>query len=803
MILTAMKERIRTAVHTVGFLLASLSSTSAQISLVVDPPPVSTVLEDFNDGVDTTAAYANASSAGEAGGVVSVAVAAGASDPQFQVPAPGDPFDIATHPFLRLSSRGTVGVAAQVFPLPASGVTVLGFNTGTNFAESSMTFVIDPPGASGNGLRIDPVPTGGAADGTFDFDYIILDQFETVGLAEYDHDGALDSWTIAGNGHVINSEASAATSTLSATTAGIDPQIQRAGLAVDASIYTVLEIRAAFDPLSTSRLEVFWGTDVNPGPAGGQSLQVTDQLIRDGELHTYRFQMSDDTRWSNTLNLLRIDPLADADAAAGRDFAIDYVRLIAGAPVLDTDLDGLPDAVETGTGTFVDSSNTGTNANDPDTDGDGFNDGVEVASGTDPNDLNSAPGAVLDGYSESSAVYGLGAPIAPNVPVIGFGATSGFSVSPDLPDGLSLDPITGAITGTPTLVTAAVTYTITASFDGSPGSSVDISIEVINPFIENYSLNSALYQRGSDIGVNSPLLSGAAPDSFTVSPALPDGLSLDLNSGDITGMPTVSQNPTDYTITASYPGLPDSQITISIAIEAAPVLFVDPPQAINNYVSLGEFNNDGDPEFWGSNNASLVVAEGILTVNTTAPDPQFFLTGLDLDTSEGEHTVLEFRLRQTDTESIEFFWADGSGGLSAARRLTIDNTEIPGDGEFHIYQIDMTGVFSGAVNLIRLDPGAVAGRTVEVDYVRLGGFTASGPPQFTNINYDTDLDEATITWTSAPGEQFIVEVSDDMLTWIELDDAFPAAGIGETTSYLDVTAGAANRRYYRVVRVGN
>ncbi|MDG2323049.1 MAG: hypothetical protein P8M08_05985, partial [Akkermansiaceae bacterium] len=123
-----MKERIRTAVHTVGFLLASLSSTSAQISLVVDPPPVSTVLEDFNDGVDTTAAYANASSAGEAGGLVSVAVAAGASDPQFQVPAPGDPFDIATHPCLRLSSRGTVGAAAQVFPLPASGVTVLGFN---------------------------------------------------------------------------------------------------------------------------------------------------------------------------------------------------------------------------------------------------------------------------------------------------------------------------------------------------------------------------------------------------------------------------------------------------------------------------------------------------------------------------------------------------------------------------------------------------------------------------------------------------------------------------------------------------
>jgi len=54
--------------------------------------------------------------------------------------------------------------------------------------------------------------------------------------------------------------------------------------------------------------------------------------------------------------------------------------------LLDTDQDLLPDAVETNTGTFVDSTNTGTNPNIPDTDGDGVIDGIEVALGTDPND---------------------------------------------------------------------------------------------------------------------------------------------------------------------------------------------------------------------------------------------------------------------------------------------------------------------------------------------------------------------------------------------------------------------------------
>ena len=48
---------------------------------------------------------------------------------------------------------------------------------------------------------------------------------------------------------------------------------------------------------------------------------------------------------------------------------------------------------------------------------------------------------------------------------------------------------------------------------------------------------------------------------------------------------------------------------------------------------------------------------------------------------------------------------------------------VPGDGEVHIYQIDMTGVVSGAVNVIRLDPGAVAvGETTSfLDVTAAGG----------------------------------------------------------------------------------
>jgi len=57
----------------------------------------------------------------------------------------------------------------------------------------------------------------------------------------------------------------------------------------------------------------------------------------------------------------------------------------------DTDGDGLADNVETNTGTFVSATNTGTNPNLADTDGDGYDDGVEIKFGSNPTLASSVP----------------------------------------------------------------------------------------------------------------------------------------------------------------------------------------------------------------------------------------------------------------------------------------------------------------------------------------------------------------------------------------------------------------------------
>ncbi len=84
----------------------------------------------------------------------------------------------------------------------------------------------------------------------------------------------------------------------------------------------------------------------------------------------------------------------------------------------DTDGDGLPDIYETGTGTYVSPTNTGTNSNIADTDGDGLSDGEEVNGyGSNPHIRDTDGDGFDDGFEVST----------------GFSPTSGAST----PDSLS------------------------------------------------------------------------------------------------------------------------------------------------------------------------------------------------------------------------------------------------------------------------------------------------------------------------------------------------------------------------------
>ena len=80
--------------------------------------------------------------------------------------------------------------------------------------------------------------------------------------------------------------------------------------------------------------------------------------------------------------------------------------------------------------------------------------------------------------SGSSITYIVGTAITNNNPSTTTGTATTYSVSPALPAGLSLSTTTGVISGTPTIVAARATYTITME-DGSPiTTTYDLTITV-------------------------------------------------------------------------------------------------------------------------------------------------------------------------------------------------------------------------------------------------------------------------------------------------------------------------------------
>ncbi len=153
-----------------------------------------------------------------------------------------------------------------------------------------------------------------------------------------------------------------------------------------------------------NRVEYFLGT--HPG-----SDDTDSDGMEDGWEHSYS---------SCGLDPLAVDSLLDADGDSvtniieygnstdpcdpdtdGDGFSdYDEIYLWGTSPSTpdgDTDSDGLPDQVETNTGVYAGTTNTGTDPNDPDTDDDGVLDGFEVIRGSNPHDSKIASSVKMAG----------------------------------------------------------------------------------------------------------------------------------------------------------------------------------------------------------------------------------------------------------------------------------------------------------------------------------------------------------------------------------------------------------------------
>jgi hypothetical protein len=130
---------------------------------------------------------------------------------------------------------------------------------------------------------------------------------------------------------------------------------------------------------------------------------------------------------------------------------------------------------------------------------------------------------------------------------------TGFSVAPNLPAGLLLNTTSGAISGIPIEAPTRTDYTITATSNGNPPVSKTISLEILPvPITLSPANQSEVFFIGVSKQVQLPRSGGTPfPNSFTVSPNLPQGLNLNPSNGIISGIATQLSANRSYTISAT------------------------------------------------------------------------------------------------------------------------------------------------------------------------------------------------------------------------------------------------------------
>ncbi|MCQ8268520.1 Rib/alpha-like domain-containing protein, partial [Streptococcus suis] len=234
----------------------------------------------------------------------------------------------------------------------------------------------------------------------------------------------------------------------------------------------------------------------------------------------------------------------------------------------DTDGDGEPDVTDT------------------DDDGDGIPDTEEATDGTNPKDPNSVGSAITPIDDQTGVV---GEPITP-VPVDVVKVPTGGSVIVDgLPDGVTYDPSTGEITGTPTTPgTSTVTVTVLDK-EGNP-----VKDASGNPVTETFTFT--VTEAPTDADKNTPEVKdqtvnvGETPkaeDSIANLPDLPAGTTVDFKDP----VDTTTPGDKEATVVVTYPDGSSEEVTVTITVvdpNTATDADKNTPEVKDQTVNVGE-----------------------------------------------------------------------------------------------------------------------------------------------------------------------------------------------------------------------
>lgn len=182
-------------------------------------------------------------------------------------------------------------------------------------------------------------------------------------------------------------------------------------------------------------------------------------------------------------------------------------------------------------------------------------------------------------YSTPNTYFN-GTAITTNAPNPTGGTPSSYAImSGILPLGLSIDPTTGLITGTPTAATAGPVSLVIrgTNVTGWVEQTVVVTVNDVAPGALHYSTPNT-YLNGTPIQVNNPNPTGGIPNAYTITAgALPAGLTLDPATGVISGKPTANGTFTPTIEGSNGLGAVSQAISITVTATAPTALHYATP----------------------------------------------------------------------------------------------------------------------------------------------------------------------------------------------------------------------------------
>ena len=168
-------------------------------------------------------------------------------------------------------------------------------------------------------------------------------------------------------------------------------------------------------------------------------------------------------------------------------------------------------------------------------------------------------------WTENTAITALVLPAATE----GDGTLS-YALSPSLPSGLSLDTATRTISGTPTAAVTKLNLSWTATDSDGDTATVSFAIEIKEEVLPSFGTQTVADQVWTENTAITALVLPAATKgsgtlSYSLSPSLPSGLSLDTATRTISGTPTGPTGKLDMSWTVTDPN--GNTATVSFDVE--------------------------------------------------------------------------------------------------------------------------------------------------------------------------------------------------------------------------------------------